>query len=176
MKGRLVTPREFAWIWVSFALFGLLAGLLGCVRYIPQTAVWPTEFQGNDSIIAVTTCDMRGNPIILVNSRVLNNPTPNLPQWSWRYILIHEETHASEIRGFKEGCQKFLELYRSDSDFRMMVELRAKCAEYIAMKNDGIITMYEELAFVGVFGPLYNLYGQHLEFEEFLLRIPCRPP
>ena len=168
--------RDYIWLFVSCALLGAVLGLLGCVKYIPQTAVWPAVFNGESrgSVLAMTTCDLRGNPIIIVNQEIFGHP--DFPRWTIRYILIHEEQHARDMRLFKEGCNKFLETYRTDPDFRLTMEVRAKCAEYVAMKNDGVLAGLSGWDFPAVFAPLYQLYGQHITFDEFFSRIPCRPP
>lgn len=163
--------KDLVWTFLSFALLGVVLGLLGCVKYTPYTAVWPMSLQ-KDSLLAVTTCDLRGHPIILLNKDLVGQ----VPAWAWKHVIAHEMQHADDVRASRGGCVGAMKRYNSDPNYRLWLEIRGKCAEYLSMKADEMFAGTQGWDFLLIFTPVYQLYGRHITFEEFLNRIPCRPP
>ena len=159
--------KNKGWWLVAFALLGVLLGLLGCAKYQPYTSVYPLPFPPTmANLAAITDCEAGGQPIILVNSNV------EMPQAMWRYVVIHERQHAIDMREY--GCRKALARVQKDPDFLMTLEVKAYCAQFVAMNNDGL---FPEPAwqFRAMFEEVYNQYGKHLPLDVFFRRVPCRP-
>jgi hypothetical protein len=159
--------KNKGWWLVVFALLGVLLGLLGCAKYQPYTSVYPLAFPPRmNDLAAITDCEYGGQPIILVNTNV------ELPRAMWKYILIHEKQHAFDMRVY--GCREALKRVQTDPDFLMTLEVKAYCAQFVAMNNDG---MFPEPAwqFRAMFEGVYNQYGTHLPKDVFFRRVPCKP-
>lgn len=159
--------KNKGWWLVAFALLGVLIGLLGCAKYQPYTSVYPIPFPPERmEWVAMTDCEAGGQPIILVNTNI------QMPRAMWNYIIIHEKRHAIDMREY--GCFKALERIQKDHDFLMSMEVRAYCAQWVAMNNDGL---FPEPAwqFRVMFEEVWQKYGQHLPKDVFFRRVPCRP-
>ena len=154
----------FQWL-VCFALFGLVLGLLGCAKYQPYTSVYPLAFPPQmNELLAVTECEMGGQPIILVNTNY------QMSRAMQRYILIHEKQHAIDMREY--GCRKAMERVQTDPDFLMILEVKAYCSQWVQMNNDGL---FPEPAwqFRMMFEGVWERYGKHLPKDAFFRRVPC---
>lgn len=163
-----------AWVWVPIlGAIGFLAGLLGCapaVKVLPVVNVWPMGFAPQDSASAHTTCDMRGNPIVIINKKMFADTT--IPRWRWKYIMVHEQKHVEQIWALDGGCHEAHARYVSDPNFRLKMELEAYCVEWQAMLKDDVLKephVFLRMMMVNI----YNLYGEHLTLEEFETKIPC---
>lgn len=159
--------KNKGWWLVVFALLGVLIGLLGCAKYQPYTSVYPLSFPPQmNELAAVTECEAGGQPIILVNANV------EMPRAMWKYVLIHERQHAVDMREY--GCREAMKRVQTDPDFLMTLEVKAYCAQFVAMNSDGI---FPEPAwqFRAMFEGVYDHYGRHLPKDVFFRRIPCRP-
>jgi len=163
------------WFLVSFALFGLLIGMLGCVRTPPYTAEWmqPIPQRADGTLLAMTTCDLNGRTIIIYNETLYRSP--DVPKWAWKYAQVHEKQHAADMQSHQGGCGGAMEQYQKDPNYRMMLELRARCSEWKAMVSDGFITQ-PTFQYLAIFTDEWRRYGQHLSKELFWETIPCNPP
>ena len=160
--------RTLFWTFVSIALFGAFLGLLGCAKMPPPyTSVYPVAFPPSmNNMAAVTECEMGGQPIILINSNLA------IPKMFVKYILIHERQHATDMR--MQGCVSTMERIQKEPDLLMWLEVRAYCAQWVAMNNDGMFPQ-PSWQFRMMFEEVYDKYGKHLPKEVFFNRVPCRP-
>ena len=162
------------WVWIPIlGTIGFLLGLLGCAssRIVPIVNIWPIVFDSADGATAHTTCDPRGNPIIILNKKMWDDTT-GFQRWKWKFVVIHEEKHVEQMLETEGGCHKAHELYATDPDFRLRLEMEAYCVEWEAMRDAGVMKQ-PNVSLAMVMVQIYNVYGTHMSWETFSTKIPC---
>lgn len=131
------------------------------------------KFSDNDEANARTTCDLRGNPVIIFNEVKYTQDTLP-PRFIWEYVLIHEEVHIAQIARIG-GCNKAIARYQSDPMFRLKSEIEATCVEVQAIARDGWLKDPPKV-FEKVFEHVYQRYGTFLPLEEVRKLWKCPQP
>ena len=144
--------------------------LWGCAtnrvnRYIP---IWMYPFGEDMRALAMTSCDFAGNPIILINQTAYESS--NYEEWYWEYIFVHENQHVRDLLAHPLGCVGGLSQYNVDVNYRMEMELRGECAEWMAMLRDKRVVNQE---FFFRFYNQWMLYGQHMDIADFFRGLNC---
>ena len=143
--------------------------LYGCAmrvqRYIP---IWMYPFDESSHALAMTSCDFLGNPIILYNQTAYESD--EYPEFYWGYIYLHEEQHVRDLLAHPGGCTGGLEQYKNDVNFKMEMELRAECKEFLALLADGRVIQNQ---FFFRFYDQWSLYGRHMEVADFFKGLDC---
>ena len=158
---------------IAWLLLYLLTGLTLCTIYGCATAnrlipIWMYPFPDDQNALAMTSCDFVGNPIILINQTAYEGE--DYAEWYWEYIFVHENQHVRDLLAHPMGCVGGLSRYNVDRDFRMEMELRAECAEWMAMLRDKRAVQGE---FFFRFYNQWHLYGQHLDIADFFKSLDC---
>ena len=169
--------RYYKW-WLIAALAVVAIQLLTCCAgrvklNSTRIPIWSQAFVEGDETLAHTSCDLLGNPIILVNA-VLYKQDSLPPRWAWRYILAHEYIHVSQMRKHSGGCNGALAQYVNDPKYRMQMELEATCVELTMLAEDGRLSDPEQ-SFAMAVGKLYIRYGivAGLTPQQFKAAMPC---
>lgn len=165
------TWRQYLSIYIIAILAILALSLVSCTKPVPITAVWPMVFDSTDGASAHTACDMRGNPIILINATMLRSG--KIHPIRWTFVLRHEEKHVEQIHRVVGGCRVAQKMYENDPMYRLDSELEAYCTEYILMVGADVF-VDRDSAYRTLMNNIYKMYGSHLSRNEFEARIPCR--
>lgn len=158
---RRAMPKKrnwFAW-WGIAAMLIMVTSLLQCctrlpVRTVPYVAILPDDLGATMS--GRTICDLRGEPVVLVNYNVLNKPF-------LQYTLIHEYVHVAQSRRLRGGCRELITRYLVDPAFRLAVEGEAYCVVWRQENVDNVATHFDWLWLVHAM----SQYGTESE-------IPCK--
>ncbi len=82
-----------------------------------------------DSIGAVTTCDQDNNIVIIFNQKI--------PSGAYPLILIHEMSHAEDMKAYPGGCRAVEDRIQTDEEFLVQGEAKAHCAVYNFVVAEG---------------------------------------
>lgn len=145
---------------LAFISWGLMVVMMvSCApqMYTPVISInLPSGYGG------LTTCDTKGNPVIVMNTRYLTHPMVES-------IRIHENEHVRQMKAHKAGCADFLKQYNEDEVFRLESEAGAMCAELQAAKDKkGAFT------FGGAFEQMVAILSKAYPDIDVRLHIPCR--
>lgn len=167
---------------INIGLLGLVLGLLSCAGVKPkvepefQPNVWATSFGPVSTMngdIGTVGCDYLDQPIILLNEDV----GPKIPQWRWRYVILHERVHIRQFRERHLSCHAAQMKATQEPLWILKLELEAHCVEYTAIGKD-LGWQHPDSVYNGTFGPLFLRFHERLPdltTEKYAEMIPCSP-
>ena len=150
--------------WACVLLALMVARLLGA-QAIKVVGSYP-----NPSIMAATTCDSAGRPVISMRMDIADSPESAT-------VVTHEREHIAQMRRLDLSCPAYQFLDQKSWHFRLVMEAEAFCMETdygvarLGWNRDSTLTGYAH--------DLYSYYnlGLSLEAVEDTLKEIClRPP
>lgn len=111
--------KNKGWWLVSFALLGVLLGLLGCARVVRYEPI-PVLIADSMPVMGKTVCDIRTNrPVVFI--------IKGLSGAGMSEVVYHEMVHSRQALEYSGGCNAMLLRYSRDRTFAYEVEAQAYC-------------------------------------------------